>query len=232
MRAFAILVGLFPALIGTPAGAAGEKLPADVPGSHWAAASVQEVTRNGVLDLPDGRHFRGESKATRAQAVIALAKLARLLQAGTWHGGGSVPVSAKTAAAIQENDGWQSQPLTRYSLAVALARTGDYVANGMHRDTGAKDLAQSIVFPAKPKVTVSRANPAHSALVYLVNNNMIWPGSPLLKADSTPIRGAEMSRALAQMVTGLNNRLTSLGHDENGETPDKTFHPKRPAPKP
>ena len=34
------------------------------------------------------------------------------------------------------------------------------------------------------------------------------------------------------MVIGLNNRLTSLGLDAEGNTPDKTFHQPKKQPKP
>jgi hypothetical protein len=53
---------------------------------------------------------------------------------------------------------------------------------------------------------------------------MIWPGSPLLKADSQPVKGEELSRGISEMAAGLNNRLTELGLDAEGNTPDASSH--------
>jgi hypothetical protein len=89
-----------------------------------------------------------------------------------------------------------------------------------------QERAKSAVLPPKATIAVSPASPAYASLTYLANNHMIWPGSPLLKPDDQPIRGAELSRALAEMVAGLNNLVTDLGHDEEGNTPDKSFQKK------
>src|SRR5437763_367594 len=100
MRTLAILAGLGLCLAALPAGASGGDtlrghampLPSDVQSGHWASAAVVAVLQNHVMDLPDGSHFRGESRVTRNQASIALAKLAREMTAGTWHASPSRPV--------------------------------------------------------------------------------------------------------------------------------------------
>ena len=224
MRTLAILAGLGLCLAALPAGATGGALPSDVQSGHWASAAVQEVLDNHVMDLPDGRHFRGESLVTRAQASIALAKLARELTAGTWHASPSRPVPSSVEQRLGTTD-WQNRPVTRYVLAASLARSADYVTNGLRRPGPQdKDLAKSIAFPDIPEIKVARTNPAYSSLAYLANNHMVWGDSPLLHTGSQPLRGGEMAHALTEMITGVNNRLTPLGHDESGSTPDKTFH--------
>jgi len=231
MRIVAILAGLGLCLAALPAGASGGALPSDVPSGHWAAAAVREALQNHVMDLPDGRHFRGESLVTRNQATVVLAKLARELTAGTWHASPSVPVPVSAVRRLNTAD-WQNRPVTRYVLAVVLARSADYVMNGLPRPGPQdKDLAKSEALPDIPEVKVSRSNPAYPSLMYLADNHMAWPDSPLLHAGSQPIRGAELSHALAEMIVGVNNRLTPLGHDKNGNTQDKTFHMNKGAPK-
>lgn len=231
MRTLAILAGLGLCLAALPAGAAGRALPSDVPSGHWASAAVSEVLLNHVMDLPDGRHFRGESLVTRDQATIALAKLARELTAGSWHASPSLPVPHSVVQKLGTAD-WSNRPVTRYMLAAVLARSADYVMNGLPRPGPQdKDLAKSIALPDIPEVKVSRSNPAYSSLTYLANNHMAWPDSPLLHGGSQPIQGAELGHALAELIVGVNNRLTPLGHDENGGTIDRTFHLKSNAPK-
>src|SRR5579884_2158804 len=204
-------MGLFGGMVGLPAGAparpappaplpAGNRRaapqPVDVPPNHWARQAVLQVLQDGVMALPDGRAFHGEAKVTHTQAVIALAKLAQALEAGTWRAVSSRPVPDRLMAGSHATS-WQQQPVTRYVLAETLARLGNYIANGL-----------------------PRTHPAYASLAYLTHNRMIWPHSPLLKPDNKPILGAELSTALAQMTAGLTDRLTSLGHDANGDTID------------
>ncbi len=201
-------------------------LPPDVRPDHWAAPSVQEVLDNGVMALPDGKEFHGEAKVTHGQAVIALAKLAQMLEAGTWKAQPSRPVADTVLKPLEHGD-WRTQRVTRYELAKVLASMGDYVSAGLSRPTpDAKDLAKSEVFPPKPKITLPKTHPAYAALTYLVDKNMVLPKSPLLAADDKLLSGGEMSRALAEMVVGVTNRLTELGKDADGNTPDASFHPK------
>ena len=232
MRFLAILAGLSLCLAALPAGASsGGALPSDVQSGHWASAAVREVLQNHVMDLPDGHHFRGESLVTRNQATIALAKLARALTAGAWHANPSVPVPVRVVRQLDTKD-WGNRPVTRYVLAVVLARSADYVMNGLPRPgPNDKDLAKSAALPDIPEIKVPHSNPAYASLNYLANNHMVWPDSPLLHAGSQPIKGAELGHALSEMIVGVNNRLTPLGHDENGNTMDKSFQLNKGAPK-
>ncbi len=173
------------------------------------------------MNLPDGRSFHGEAKVTRTQAVIALARLAQSLETGKWKAATSAPISSGTAQPKANAPGWRKQMVTRYMLASVLARFGDYVANGLHRPgPNDKALGQSEALPDKVTVTVPASNPAYASLVYLAKNRMIGTDSPLLKPDDKLLRGGELSRALAQMVAGLNDRLTDIGHDSEGNTID------------
>jgi hypothetical protein len=201
-------------------------LPPDVKPGHWAASYVQEALNNSLISLPEDRQFHGEAKVTHAQAVIALAKLAQALETGKWQAQPSRPVSSDVLKPLEHGD-WRTQKVTRYELAKTLASMGDYVANGLPRPAAdAKDLGKSSVLPPKPTVKLAKTHPAYSSLVYLADAKMITSDSPLLLADNKPLLGSELSRALAQMVIGLTNRFTELGLDEQGSTPDKSFHNK------
>lgn len=198
-------------------------LPPDVRPNQWAAADVQQALENHILQVePDGL-FHGEQKVTRQQAAIAIARLAEALQNNAWHARPSKPVPSRVAITLRQRK-WQNRPVTRYILAATLCRIGNYVAKGITRaPANAADRAKSNILPAV-KIALPPSNPAYNALVYLAQHREIGPDSPLLKADPNPITGAQWSLALAQMVTGLNDQLTSLGHDEEGNTPDKSFH--------
>ena len=202
-------------------------LPPDIRPGHWAASYVQEALNNSLISLSDDKQFHGEAKVTHAQAVIALAKLARSLETGKWQAQPSRPVSSDALKPLEQGD-WRTQKVTRYELAKALASMGDYVANGLPRPAAdAKDLGKSSALPPKPTVKIAKSHPAYSSVAYLAGANMITSDSPLLLADSKPLLGSELSRALAQMVIGLANRFTELGLDEQGNTPDKSFHKPR-----
>jgi hypothetical protein len=203
-------------------------IPPDVRANHWAHAAVGQVLKNGVMTLPDGHAFHGEAKVTHTQAVISLARLAQALEAGKWKSSASVPLPNK-AVVGPTSRGWRQQMVTRYMLASVLARFGNYVANGEQRP-GPNDKAfgQSEAIPDKATVTVSSAHPAYASLVYLTKNRMVWPGSPLLKPDDRPLRGAELSRALNEMAAGLNDRLTDIGHDAEGNSIDVNSKPRKP----
>ncbi len=200
---------------------AGE-LPSDVRPTSWAAPYVEETLNNHLLSLMDGKEFRGEAKVTHVQAVFALAKLAKMLETGGWKAHASRPINDNIGKAVATSD-WRTQKVTRYEFAKVLACMGDYVANGLPRPAAdAKDLAKSRALPPKPKLTLEKSHPAYASLSYLIEANMIRSGSPLLLADNKPILGAELSRAVSEVVIGITNRATELGLDENGETPDAT----------
>ncbi len=199
-----------------------QTLPSDIPSNHWAAQSARQILQNGVLSATTDKKFHGTDRMTHKEAAIALAKLAITLESGSWKKQKSIPVSLKTLDTMQGAD-WQSQPVTRYTFAVVAARIGDYVSNGLPRPpANAKDLSKSAALGDKPKLKIAKSNAAYSALTYLGSNRMIHADSPLIKGDDKPLLGSELSLAMTQMVTGLTDRLTELGHDENGGTMDAT----------
>jgi len=57
---------------------------------------------------------------------------------------------------------------------------------------------------------------------------MIHADSPLLHADTTFVKASELSLGLAEMASGLTDKLTELGLDADGNTPDNSFHSKKP----
>ncbi len=202
-------------------------LPGDVPANHWAASSVSKTLDNNILSLADAHNFHGDSIVTHTQAVIALAKLAKSLEQGKWHAAASTPIKSKTESILQQGN-WKQRPLTRYAFADVIARFGDYVANGLSRPPAdANDLGKSDALPAKVNITTASTNPAYSSLVYLAKNRMISSNSPLIKPDNLPLHGSELSVGLAEMITGLNDRMTKLGLEPDGSTPDASFHVKK-----
>ena len=115
--------------------------------------------------------------------------------------------------------------MTRYELASVLARAGDYAANRIHfYAKGGADNGKSIALPAPPQVKLPRSAPAFAAVSYLASRRMISADSPLLKPTNAPITAGQLRVALAQTLIGLNDRLTALGHDKDGGTPDHSFH--------
>ncbi len=202
-------------------------LPRDVSRNSWAAGAVQETIANKVLvPLPDGR-FHGNMPVSRAQLVLALAAEGRTLTAHKWLHHSSSPVPDSVASQLRSGD-WRSKPVTRYMLASVLARLGDYINNGIHpASPSAKDTNKSSVIPGVRKLPIPAHSPYYSALRYLASNKMVWPGSVLLYANNTHVTAAQLSTALVEFTEGVNNRLTSLGLDKNGSTPDRTFHRKK-----
>ena len=199
---------------------------ADVKTGHWAAPYVQTALASGLMSLTDGKDFHGEAKVTRQAAAIMLAHLAQALDTGKWQAQASRPVSPGVLKPLEHGD-WATQRVTRYEMAKILVSMGDYVANGLpHAPPTAKNLGKSQALPDRAALKVPRSNAAYAALTYLGEGRMMTPKSPLLKADAMPILGGELSQALAEMVTGLVDRQTDLGLDEEGSTPDKTFHAK------
>ena len=200
--------------------------PADVRAGHWAEKSVTQALDNRVLNLENG-NFRGESKVTKTQAVIALAALAKSLEQGTWKRLNSAMVSTKSDN-MTEKTAWESQTVSRYTLAIVLSKFGNYFVNGVERaGKNGKDIAKSGTFPPKPTITLAKTHPAYASLTYLAGKNMIRPGSALLKPDNMPLRANDLSVAVSEMAFGLTNLVTELGQDEDGGTPDKTFKNKK-----
>ncbi len=200
--------------------------PADIRAGHWAEKSVTQALDNRVLNLENGK-FRGDSKVTKTQAVIALAALAKSLEQGTWKRLNSATVSTKSDTMI-ERTAWEKQSVSRYTLAIVLSKFGNYFVNGVERaGKNGKDVAKSTAFPPKPNFVLAKSHPAYASLTYLAGKNMIRPGSALLKPDNTPFRANDLSIAISEMAFGLTNQVTELGLDENGGTPDKTFKNKK-----
>ncbi len=202
-------------------------LPPDVSENNWAAHNVERALSVHLLSLDSSGRFHGEAKVSRAEACIVLGRLAKDLEENHWQAAPSSPPPDSVSKELSSGR-WQTRPVTRYILASALVRMGDYVQNGVERaPAGTKDTNRSEALPPTAKVSISSNNPAYKSVVYLASRHELWPGSPLLKADNTPITGAQLSIALAQMASGLNNRLTSLDKDANGNTPDASFHKKK-----
>ena len=191
--------------------------------SHWAARAVKETLRNGVLTLDKRGAFHGAAKVTQIEAATALAKLAQRLEARAWRGEKSLPLPAPSR--LRAAEGWERRAVTRCELASVLARLGDYAANGIHPAAkNSADAGRSIVLPKPPNVALPRRHPAYAAISYLLRRRMIAADSPLLNPTTAPITASQLQTALAQMLIGLNDRLTDLGHDKNGGTPDRSFH--------
>lgn len=195
--------------------------------SNWAGSAVQAVVANGVMGQA-GSAFNGDDLVTHAQAAIAMSRLAKAVLAGAWHTAPSktVPISALKSL---HNANWKARPITRYAFAYDLAHVGNYMANGLQRaPAGARDLAKSVVLPTA-KVTASPGSPAYDALTYLAKHRMLTADSALLKGDSRPLRGSELAADLAALVDGVTDAMTPLGLDNEGNTPDVSFHKKRGA---
>lgn len=206
---------------------AAQSLPADVKAAHWAASGVREIVQNGVMSVADGRRFAGDRFVTHAEAVVVLSKLARSIASGQWKALPSRPVPHTVDTTLSQAS-WQRRPITRYALASVLARFGDFIVNGLPRPdptSTARGKSQALV---KAVVTLPANHPAHDALVYLAANRMIRPGSILLNADGAPLRAAELSQGLSDVALGLTDLQTDLGHTAAGETPDATFHQRKP----
>jgi hypothetical protein len=193
------------------------QVPRDVPSGHWARSAVLAVTGRGVMSAPGGK-FGGTRAVTRTELATALANLARSLEQGKWPKTETVPLAKAPAGARLDR-----QTVTRYELAVVLYRTAQYVMQGLPKRAG-KTFGNSVILPApfKPK-GVPSSNPAYESLSYLAKNRMIWPDSPLLKPGRQPVTGAQTADAVAQMVIGLNDRLTDEPQlrEDLGEPPGK-----------
>lgn len=208
-----------------------QSLPPDVRAGHWASTPVQVALRNHILSVEADKDFHGDAKMTHLQAVLALARLGKALETGAWQGSATVPVTVARTGVSPRSGAWESQSVSRYVFATVLTRMGDYANAGLARpQPTAKDLGKSAVLPPVT-ITLPKSSPAYEALTYLASRRMVGPGSALLSADDKPLKASEMSRALRELVIGLTDRLTELGHDADGNTHDEAFHSKPSAKK-
>lgn len=198
--------------------------PPDVPSGHWASAAVSEALANHAMALESDGRFHGEARVTHSDASIAMARLARLLLSRNWRRAASKPIRQSVMPLLSSGK-WKQRPVTRYMLASVISRFGDYVSNGIPpAPAGAKDLRKSELIP--PPAAIPAGSPDGSALRFLVSHNMLWAGSPLATKPGAPLIGAELSRAMSELVVGYTNEVTPLGLDANGNTPDASFHTK------
>lgn len=201
--------------------------PPDVRPGHWAAAPVQAALQNHILSLQADKNFHGDAKVTHLQAVIALARLGQALESGSWHAAPSVPISAAKTRVPPKEGSWEGRTVTRYVFATALTHMADYANNGIVRAKPTeKETGKSTLIPPPVAVKISKSNPAYDSLNFLASHRMVGPKSALLQADDKPLQAGEMSDALREFVLGLNDRVTDLGHDAEGNTHDEAFHPK------
>jgi S-layer homology domain len=206
---------------------ANAQLPSDVRQSHWAANAVKQVLANHVMSTQADHQFHGEAHVTRQEAVIAIAAIARQLESGSWHLETAKAVPDKVNKTLSTPD-WQSKPVTRYEMASVLARFGNYFASAVTRPApGTKNLGKSTALADKVTIGVPVSSPAYPALKYLADGRMIAMNSDLLKANTEFVKAAVLSRAIAQAAAGLVDRMTELGQDSDGNTPDSTFHNRK-----
>ena len=209
--------------------ATAQSLPPDVRNGHWAATPVQIALRNQILSVEADKNFHGDAKVTHRQAVIALARLGKALETGAWQRSASVPVSVSKTAVAPKSGAWETQGVSRYVFATVLTRLGDYANNGLVRaQPTEKDTGKSIVVPPAVAVALSKSSSAYTAMIYLAGHRMVGPDSPLLSADDKTLTAAEMTRAMKDLISGLTDRMTDLGHDADGSTHDEAFHLKKP----
>ena len=212
--------------------ATAQSLPPDVRAGHWAATPVQIALKNQILSVEADKNFHGDAKVTHLQAVIALARLGKALETGAWQRRASVPVSFAKTSIAPKSGAWENQGVSRYVFATVLTRVGDYANNGLVRaQPSEKDTGKSVVVPPAVTVTLPRSSPAYASMSYLAAHRMVVPGSPLLSADDKTLTATEMTRAMKDLVIGLTDRVTDLGHDADGSTHDEAFHPKKSSPK-
>ena len=189
----------------------------DVRSNHWAAGAVTRALQAGLMRTQTDGLFHGDSKVTRMEAVVALSKLGRILVDGAWKAPEKSRPVPGTVTAVWDKTNWKAEPVRRYAFAAMLTRFGDYVAKGLPRPVAGAALGKSEVLPEVP-VKLSPQSPAYESLTYLARNRMIKPASVLLNADSAALSGSELSRALAELATGVTEKLTDLAKNADGST--------------
>jgi hypothetical protein len=175
---------------------------------------------HGIMTAPGGK-FNGTAYVTRTELANALAQCARVLEKGNWKPSGSAVVSSP------KNAGWKKERLSRYELAALLSKTVRIVQRGLPAVQG-KVYNASEGIPSRPKLPDAlKTSAAYASLQYLAAGRMLWSDSPLLKPDSRPLTGAEVSNALIQMIVGLNDRYTDEPEkrEEIGERPTRKNKP-------
>ncbi len=233
MNAFCLKIGVLSAFAALFLTARTEcalaQLPSDVRANHWAASAVKQVLANHVMPNGSDGQFHGEAHVTRQEAAIALATLAKQIEGGGWHLETAKPLPDKVAKVLSQSD-WKTRKVTRYEMASALARFANYFVAAVSRpQPGAKDLAKSNALPEKVTIAIPKNAPAYSALQYLAAGRMIGPGSDLLTANTSLIQAAALSKGIAQVAAGLVDKMTELGLDSSGSTPDSSFHNRKTA---
>jgi len=205
------------------------QLPSDVRTNHWAAPAVEQAIREGIVPLQPDHQFHGEAHVTHVDAVVAVAALAKRLETNTWKLQPAHPVPDKVAKTIDQG-AWKTRDLTRFELASALVRLGNYFAGAVsHPTKSAKHLGESVLLPQGVKPGIGPGHPAYQAVAYLTAGRMIAGNSPFLKPDTSFVKSAELSDLLASMAIGVNDKITELGEEEGGGTPDKSFQTKKSA---
>ena len=201
------------------AGAHAGQLPSDVRQNHWAAPFVARALQSGLLRVQADGRFHGDAKITRLEAALAFGKLGSALVDGTWKTGERSRPVPDSVTQVWEKTDWKSEPVRRYAFASALVRFADYVMHAVPRPAADAKLGKSIVIP-EVSIKLSSKSPAYEPLTYLARNRMIKPDSALLKADASPLLGNELSHALADLATGVNDRLTDIGPNSEGAAPE------------
>jgi hypothetical protein len=152
------------------------------------------------------------ARCTGAIALIAMAIVALPIRAQTTEFK-DVPPDHWAAEAVKEvvakgimkgfPDGTfrGDQPVTRYELAVTLARFMQRVEESL-KDLKARTPKVSIAVPVKPQ------HWAFQDLQFLVHHGYISEDSPLLRDLSKPVDPDTVSAVLAQAMIGLVERYT------------------------
>jgi hypothetical protein len=152
------------------------------------------------------------ARCTGAIALIAMAIVALPIRAQTT-GFKDVPPDHWAAEAVKEvvakgimkgfPDGTfrGDQPVTRYELAVTLARFMQRVEESL-KDLKARTPKVSIAVPVKPQ------HWAFQDLQFLVHHGYLSEDSPLLRDLSKPVDPDTVSAVLAQAMIGLVERYT------------------------
>jgi len=195
-------------------------LPPDVRADSWAARPVSRTLKAGVLRVQQDGRFHGEARVSRSETAIALAALGRGLLQGTWSAPGKGKAVPDGVAAVWEKTDWKTAPVRRYTLAAVLERMADYVEVALKRPAPSAPVGKSEAIPPVPASRMP-AGPSLEALKYLARYRMIQPDSPLLKPDGAPLTGAELSRAIAEFATGVNDRLTDVTDPADDDTAPK-----------
>jgi hypothetical protein len=215
-RPLSAAIALAATLWGMTSGAA---LPPDVRSTHWAAPAVNRTVKAGVLRVQADGQFHGEARVTRSEVAIAIAALGKQLLQGSWSAPGKAKAVPDSVATVWTETDWKTAPVRRYTLAAIVARLADYITVAVKRPSPSPKLGRSEILQPIPAASL-QAGPGLEAMKYLNRQHMLRPDSPLLKPDSTPLTGGELSKILAEFTDGVNDQMTALDSDED-EAPKK-----------